>query len=127
MHYLLSIIAGMASYVLGYGLIKIFVTRNLPDDSAFHLATMFIVNFSVAGVVSGAIYTATFRRGYLPIATIPATLFGALGLAVVIMRGEIGIGTIALNPWQFAIPVIVGIASSYISAKVMRRFLLPKM
>jgi len=128
-HYLLSTVAGMVSFVLGYGLLQVFVTRNLPEDSALQLATMFIINFSVAGFVSGAVYAATFKRGYLPIATIPATLFGGFLLVVAIVRGEIGIGmeyTIALSPWQFAIPVVIGIASSYITAKVMRRFLLPR-
>ncbi len=90
---------------------------------------MFIINLSVAGFVSGAVYAVVFKRGYLPIATIPAAIFGGLFLVLAIIRGEIGLGveyTIALTPWQFAIPVVIGIASSYISANIMRRVLLPR-
>ncbi len=125
-HYLLSIVASMVSFVLGYGLVQ-FVTRNLPEDSALQLATRFILDLSVAGFGSGAVYAATFKRGYLPLATIPATLLGGFLLVVAIVRGEIGIGMeyeISLSPWQFAIPVVIGIASSYISAKIMRWLLL---
>jgi len=128
-HYLLSIVAGMVFFVLGYGLLQEFVTRNIPADSALQLATRFILNLSVAGFVSGATYVATFKLGYLPIATIPATLLGGFLLAVAIVRGEISIGTectISLSPWQFAIPVVIGIPSSYLSAKIMRWFLLPR-
>ena len=128
-HYLLSTVAGMVSFVLGYGLLQVFVTRNLPEDSALQLATMFIINFSVAGFVSGAVYAATFKRGYLPIAAIPATLFGGFFLVIAIIRGEIAMGleyTTSLSAWQFAIPVVIGIASSYISAKIMRWLSLPR-
>jgi hypothetical protein len=119
----------MVSFVLGYGLFGYLVTRNLPDESVLILATRFFLNFSVAGFVSGAVYAATIKRGYIPVATVPTTLFGCFLLAVAIVNGEIGIGleyTISLRPWQFAIPVVIGIISSYISAKIMRGFLIPR-
>jgi hypothetical protein len=128
-HYLISIFAGIICFFLGYELLQEFVTRNLPDDPALQLATRFILNLYFAGFLSGAVYAATFKRGYLPIATIPATLFGGLFLVVAIIRGEIGMGleyTTSLSAWQFAIPVVIGVASSYISAKIMRRFLTPR-
>ena len=128
-HYSISIFAGLICFFLGYGLLQQFVTRNLPDDSALQLATRFILNFSFAGFLSGAVYMATFKRGYLPIATIPATLFGGFFLVVAIIRGEIGMGveyTIGLSAWQFTIPVVLGIASSYVGARIIRWFLLPR-
>ena len=87
------------------------------------------LNYSVAGFVSGAVYAATFKRGYLPTATIPATLFGGFFLLATIIRGEIGLGmeyTTSLSARQFAIPVVIGIASSYVGAMIIRRFSLPK-
>jgi hypothetical protein len=129
-HYLLSAFAGMVSFVLGYGLLQVSVTRNLPVDTALQLLTVFIINFSVAGFFSGAVYAASFKRGYLRISIIPAALFGGFWLVLAMIRGEIAIGVeyiVALTPWQFAIPVVLGIASSYFGAKVMRWFLLPKM
>ncbi len=128
-HYLLTIVASIVSYALGYGLLQQFVTRNLPDDSVLRVATRCILNFCVAGFVSGAVYTATFKRGYLPIAAIPAVLLGGFLLAVAIVHGEIGSGleySISLTPWQFAIPVVIGIASSLISAMLMRWISPPK-
>lgn len=122
-HYLLSIFAGIISFALGYGLLQEFVTRNLPDNSALRLMTRFILNLSFAGFVSGAVYASSFKRGYLPIAAIPATLFGGFFLVIAIIRGEIAMGleyTTSLSPWQFAIPVVVGIASSCIGAKIIR-------
>jgi len=67
-HYLISIFAGIIGFFLGYELLQEFVTRDLPDDPALQLATRFILNLYFAGFLSGAVYAATFKRGYLPIA-----------------------------------------------------------
>ncbi len=104
-HYIVAVVAGMISFVLGHALLQEFVTRNLPDDSVLQLATRFILNFSAAGFMSGAVYAATFKGAYLPIATIPATLVGGFFLGVAIVRGEIGYGLEhSLSAWQFCDP-----------------------
>jgi hypothetical protein len=125
--YFISIVTSIVSFVISYGLMQYLVTRNIPDNSVLLVLLRFILNFATAGLLSGIFYVAIFKYGYLPLSIIPATLFSGLFLGIAIVHGEIGFGleySASINAWQFTVPALIGIFSSYIGANVFRKVLL---
>jgi hypothetical protein len=117
-HYFLSFLASFVAFVMSYGLIQFFVTRNILGDAEI---AKLALNFFVAGIVSGAVYAATFRQGRLMPAIIPAALLGGLFLSAAIYNyPNYAIGEVRIHPWQSCIPGLVGIISSYFCAKFAR-------
>ena len=123
-HYLLSLLTSITAFFLAYGLLQYFVTRNISGNSVVSEVGKFVLNFATGGFISGAVYAATFRQGFLPLAITPAISFGTPLLVLAIIHGEIGGSeSTTLNAWEFAIPVMVGISCGYIGAKIVRQFL----
>jgi len=104
-----SILSSFLSFFLAYAGIQYFVTRNLAGSPVG--IPKLCLNFTVAGIISGAVYGIARRNGSLFYAIIPSL---ALGTLLVEIRGT--------NP---ALPIVVGaltgIGASVLGAYLARR------
>ena len=125
-HYLLSLLLGIVSFLTAYGLLQYFITRNIAGNSAVSEIVKLAFNFAAAGLVSGAVYAVTFRHGNVSFAVAPAILVGGSLLTLAIAHGKIGgIESTTINAWEFAVPVIVGILCGFVGAKMVHRIIAP--
>jgi hypothetical protein len=116
-HYLISILAGIVSFFFSYAAIQYLITRNLIES----LLPGFILNFSFAGFMSGAVYAISFRRGRIMLALAPAIIILGCFQILAVLQGEIGYISKTMSPLEFTIPVVLGILCAYIGSKIVQK------